>query len=662
MSDTNEQVDSNVQQVQVQLEEAKVEEVIRWLDEQIRRVKSDRGGLDQKILEWDRQYEAIPEEASKNFPWPEASNIIVPVTATAVESVMARLIGSVFGGKELWTAIAKSPEWVDLSDPLARWLNWAADNVLGMYEVCQRWFISTAKYGTGILKLPWVEHFRDVKYMTNNGLYQERIKTHDGPLPEVVRLENFLFSSDAITTQDIQSCEWVAHRTVRTYKYLKEKENAGVYTNIDQIKDYKRSSSTDTEQQMEERTGVEPSEREDYELWEVWCSYDIEGNGSLAELVITFHLDSGVPLRAVYNFYRHQERPFHIIRYMPRDNSLLGIGICQMLEDIQTEITAMHNQRIDNATLANTKVWKRRQGSGVDIEDVYPGAIIDVVEMEDIEPMDMGLTHDTLLQEEMHSNAIGEKRTGVSDYSVGRESSAIGSRATATSTMALIREGNKRFQMTIRDIRNALGNIAHQTIQLYQQFATDNKVMYELFSEEENRIVQEFFQLPEDLSYNSVRIDVPAISETENKEMERQAYLSLAGLIRQFYEGLMQVVGISENPEAPENVKKIAVHAANTSSEIFKRILESFDIADAESLAPDMEALLGAQTDLQNAVNQMGLLNGGNGNGTGQAANGPGEGAAPNTGINGEQPTMGTPPQGTSASVRNPTQSPLGQS
>lgn len=659
MAKDTEVVDSKLQKAQVQIEEAKLKEIVQWLDAEIRRAKSDRQGLEDKIEEWDRIYETIPEQETKTWPWEGASNLVVPIVPTAVEAVLARLINAVFGGKELWIGKAKSPQWVDLADPMGRWINWVGENVMNMYDVGQRWFLSVLKYGTGVVKLPWVERFRKVRYMeANGGLYEERVKTHDGPLPEVVRLENFFFSPDAITSQDIQNCEWVAQRSVRTFKYLKEKENSGVYTNVDEVKQFKRQSGTPMEEQIESRTGIEPSERNDYEIWEVWCSYDVDGDGELAELVITFELESNTVLRAVYNFYRHQERPFHIIRYMPRDNSLLGIGICQMLEDIQEEITAIHNQRLDNATLANTKVFKRRQGSGIEIEDIYPGAVVDVVEMEDLDTLDLGMEHSTLLQEELHTNSLGEKRTGVSDYTVGRESSAIGSRATATSTMALIREGNKRFQMTIRDIREALSNIAHQVIMLYQQFAQDQQVMYELFSEEERQFVTKYLNLPAENTRDNVHIDIPAISEAENKEMKQQTYMMLLQVTQQVYSGLIQAVGMALNPQAPPQVQQLAAQGASAGSELFQRVLEAFDFKDPEKFSPDIDTLLGLQSALEQSFNQLDQL-GGVTSGA-EASNRPGEGPTAPVGVGGLESVLAGLSGGASSAGEGTEGSPLG--
>ena len=602
---------------QIDVPQDKLKAIGLWLVSEIDKAKGERADLESRLAEWERLYEARPLVKTKTEPWVGASNLIVPVIATAADAVLARVLNAVFGGKKLWTGIGKSAKWVGLANPMEDWLDWVGKEVLHMYRFCQSWFLSMVKTGTGIAKMPWVKRVRNVMYKDAKGaVVNEPVVIHDGPLPENVPLADFFFSSDALITNNIQYCEWIAHRTVLTWKQIKERETSGIFFDVDRIKTMKRSDISQAEAGSQAASGVQPSEYNDYELWEFWASYDVNEDGIAEEVLVTLEPLSGTVLRAVYNFYRHQERPFHVIRYMPRDNNLLAIGICQMLMDIQEEITTIHNQRLDNATIANTRAWKRRKGTTLEADEIYPGAFIDVDDMDDIEELKLGDIYPSLLAEELHTNAIGEKRTGVSDYTVGRESQAIGSRATATSTLALIQEGNKRFQMTIRDIREALTDMAHQTIMLYQQFAINNQVMYEIFDEKEKAIVMKYFQMPIEYTKANIAIDTPAISETANKEIAQQTMLTLMGVVREFYEGMMEAFALATNPQAPEQLKALAIQGASAGSQIWKKVLEAFDFRDADTFVPDVEALLGfgQAAEMLGGQNELGAAGGPTGN------------------------------------------------
>lgn len=588
---------------QVDVEPGVLEEIASWAFEEIEKSRQERTDMDANIVEGERLYEARPVTAKKDFPWEGASNLVVPVIATTVDSIVSRIVNAIFGASDIWSSVARSGAWVKLADPIQLWLNWVGKEVLKIKDACKVWFLTTVKHGTGVAKMTWEQRRRNVVYKDSSGtLVKEQIIIHDGPKIQPVPLPDFLVSNDAIHTFDVQNCEWVAQRSLYTKKGLLEAVASGLFLKdkVDSILKLTRTQTTDYEQEVQTNTGISVNEYKDYEVWELWGSYDIDKDGIPEEIVLNIHLESRTILRCVYNFYRHQERPFHLIRYMPRDNSIFGVGIVQMLKDIQEEITAIHNQRLDNATLSNTRAFKRKRGCTLGSEDIYPGAMIDVEEADDITELAMGEAHATLLTEEMHTGAYGEKRTGISDYSVGRESSAIGSRATATSTLAIIQEGNKRFQMTIGDIREALSNIAHQVIMLYQQFAVDSEVMYEMFSPQEKQIVQQYFKLPAELSRANVLIDTPAISEVYNKDIQRQTMLTLMQVMKQYYESTMQAFSVALNPQAPQPVKDLASQGAKAASDIWLKILEAFDFSDAETFVPDIEKMLGLASAVEN--------------------------------------------------------------
>jgi len=590
-----------------------------WLVNELQRATDDRGDFTDELAEWERLYEARPKVANKTIPWDGASNLVVPVIATAVDSVLARLMNSIFATGELWATKQRSAKWAGLTDPIQAWLNWVQSEVLKMYHVCQRWFLSTIKSGTGVGKLTWERRMRKIVYSDGIGSATEEIVTlHDGPVFESVSLDDFFTSSDALYSHDVQTCEWVAQRGRLTYKQLKEKEASGIFYDVDKILSYQRTQSSDVvEDETAENVRITPSEYNDWEIWEVWCSYVLDapemsqqGETSTgvypAELIVHIEPNSGHILSVTYNYYRHQERPFHVIRWMPRERSFFGIGLCKMLADIQEEITTIHNQRLDNASIANMKVFKRRTSVRIGPLDIYPGAQIPVEEMDDIDSFDLGTEHSTLLQEELHTNSIGEKRSAVNDYTVGRESSAIGSRATATSTLALIRESNKRFAMTINDIRERLSDIGHQVTMLYQQFAPDKEVMYEMFDEEEAALMQQWFTLPVEYTKTNIYIDTPAISEMNNKEMQQQILFTLLQVVEKFYMGIGNAMMVVANPQAPMPVKEVAKQAVISSSRIFQKILEAFDFRDAKSYAPDINQLLA----LMSGMEMMGGMGG----------------------------------------------------
>lgn len=620
------------QEVQIQLEEGRAEEIAKELMSELETVQRDRSAFEDQLIEFERLYEARPEQERKTFPWSGASNLVVPVIATAVDTVMANIMNNLFGAEKIWKCTARASGWADLADPIENWLDWVGKYVMKLYQPVFRWFLGTVKFGTGIMKVVWERKLREVHYLNNGAEVSEFILTHDGPTATTIPLDKIFWSADADAIGNLQECSWVAHSFRKSWKQLKSDEASQLYYDVDRIKDATATEKSSMDAEREEETKIVHTEDGSYELYEFWACVDLKGDGVLSEIVMTVEKSTQTVLRAVYNFYLHQERPFHVIRYMPRDYGILGIGLCEMLAPIQDEISTIHNQRIDNATIANAKVFKRKRDSRIESLDIYPGAFVDVDEMDDIDAMELGSEHSSLLQEELHSNSIGEKRTAINDYSVGRESAAIGSNATATSVTALMREGAKRFDMTKRDFRSAIERIGHQVIMLYKQFAPNSEVMYEMFSEEEKRMVEEFFKIPDELSRNGIIIDVPAVNEINNKEIQQQVLMTLMQVIQQFYTSVMQAVQVATAPSGmvTPQIQQLAADAAIKGTKIYQRLLEAFDFRDADGLAPDIESILGMG-------GMMNGINGGTQPGTG--VGGPTGAATPSTASSG-QPAM----------------------
>ena len=591
MSDLQQQTDNP----QDEIPQNVVDDVVSWLSQEILNAQGERATLTDKLVRWERMYEAVPAQEIKTFPWPGASNLEMPIIATAVEAVHSRIINSIFGPRDVWSAAARSPAWVPVTEDVTRWINWVGKEVLHLKPIVSRWVLSTIKFGTGILKETWQHRQKKITVKGSaGGIESGVVDTHFGPMLFNIPLPDFYVSNDAIYSGDIQHCEWVAERQLYTWKQLKALEASGIFVNVDKIKDAKRTKPNEMEEEVNKNVGVEISEYKDFEIWEVHCSRDIDGDGIPEELCFNFEPNTKAALRAIFNPYYHQERPYQVLRYMIRDNSFWGIGVCQMLDPIQTEVSGIHNRRNDNATLSNTTAFTRVRGGRTGPLEFYPGVVFDVNASDDIRELQVGQKHVTLLQEELHSTSIGEKRTGVNDYTVGRESAAIGSRATATSTLALIKEGNVRFKSVIDEARESLSNVAHQTIMLYQQHP-DVEIYYEMFSAKKAPLMKKFLTLPQQLSRAGVLIDVPAISEAYNKDVQRQTYLTLMQVMQQFYSGMMQAFQIALNPQVPPPMQQLAMQGAQSASKLWGRVLEAFDVTDSDTFTPDVETLLGIQ-------------------------------------------------------------------
>ena len=97
------------------------------LAEDIKQARIGREKFDEKLVRWQRQYEAVPEQETKSFPWKNASNVVAPLTAIAVDAIEARLDGEIVAKPDKVNVKSlRGDDFKDLAEPLERYLNHAA--------------------------------------------------------------------------------------------------------------------------------------------------------------------------------------------------------------------------------------------------------------------------------------------------------------------------------------------------------------------------------------------------------------------------------------------------------------------------------------------------------------------------------------------------------
>src|SRR5256886_1628392 len=208
------------------------------------------------------------------------------------------------------------------------------------------------------------------------------------------------------------------------------------------------------------------------------------------------HKDNRAILQLRYNWYFHQRKPYTLIAYTTTDDSLYGLGILEMTKPFQDAITRLHRLASDNAYLANVRMFIVRRNSGIEkVPRLYTGRCFFVDEpAKDFIPFAVSDIYPSTLAERQNLFGMLEKRTGVSDYLTGRESPVIGTRATATSTLALIQEAKARVEEVLQNIRDGYEEIIQNCVSIWIQFGT-NGVEDLIFGDDQTaKDVKEFFK------------------------------------------------------------------------------------------------------------------------------------------------------------------------
>lgn len=180
--------------------------------------------------------------------------------------------------------------------------------------------------------------------------YEKQVVTKNQPVFEVMPHEEFLFDPNAAS---VDEARFIIHRKLVNFDYLKRKEKEGVYKNIEDIKE-----TTETYDEDGLKGGVSPYSRVERHkprktvmLNEYWGKIDINGDGFLEDIVITYC--GGRILSVEENTFGMY--PFFVFTPFFSMNSIAGSGLAELAENSQIIKTALIREMLENTRRNNNR-------------------------------------------------------------------------------------------------------------------------------------------------------------------------------------------------------------------------------------------------------------------------------------------------------------------
>jgi hypothetical protein len=634
----------------IQLSDERRDAFLSWLDRNLQNLIDAQLKKQQIWADYERAYRAYPE-AYKTEPFEGASNLVVPVIAMSVDPIHARLDIGIWKQDPPITVKGLRKSVLPFIPSVQKFLNYWVKNIAKMHQVSSPRSLESTKLGTMVFKTIYDRETYTIK--TYDPQQDYKIISRDevrysGPRVLGVSLGDFLFPANY---QFLQDCPIVAERMRTTYWKLKIAEASGKLQNVDKLKGMEIHDRTDLESAREESAQhVGMTLNDDLVVYEIWCDYDIDGNDLPEHLVVTYHKETRTILQLRYNWYFNQKKPYVVIPYTVTNESLYGIGLCEMVLPFQQAITKWEQMAQDNAYIANIRMFIVKNESGIEeVPRLYTGRCFFVDDpRSDFIPFAVGDIYPSTLSERQNLFGLVEKRTGVSDYLVGRESPIIGTRATATSTLALIQEGTKRVEEVLENFREGYAEIMLNCISIWMQYGLEGLDEMVLGDDSVAEDVRQFFDLLTQTNvYGTIGIDLTATDASTNRSTLQSMQLNLIQLMMGYYEKLLNAMSIAMqmqaqgNQEAVELIKETAI----ASRKLFVDLLHDYNIRNPEEYLPDLEKYLngptnggiaaggGAEGGLGGVQGQPGLqvVQGGAGRPIGPVPSLPGSGARPNS-------------------------------
>lgn len=578
-----------------------------------------------KIQEWADQeaaYRAI-SLGPLNTPFVGACGDVVPVIAMAVDPIHARLDTGIFKAKPIFKLTGLKKSILPYIDALEQWIEYYQKHRLKFRSVASPRLLEMTKHGTMIYKTVYEREKYTIKtYDRKWKVIDKEVTTFSGPKVYGISIQDLLFSPGY---QHLNDCPFVAERIRTTMGQLKIAEASKKLVEVDKLKGQETLNIDDLRRERQTSANHEDTRMlvpDQVELWEIWLDFVVDPDkGIPSRLCVTYHEGTQTILQRRYNWYFHQRKPYTLIPYQVTNDSLYGIGIGEMSMFFQDAQTKWHRMATDNAYLANIRMFIAKKDCGIEeVPKLYTGRTFFVDNPQtDFVPFAAADVYASTLQERQNLFGLNEKRTGVSDYLTGRESPVIGSRATATSTVALIQEGTRRVEEVLENVRNGYAEILQMCIYIWIQYGLDGIDDIVFGDDKIGQLVKDFFdKVEQDNVVGMIAVDLAATDAANNKSVQQQVQLAIIQVMMQYLDKLVQAGQLALSAAATQPaLTQLVGDVMESARKMFSDLLSKYDIRNPEDYLPDLEKYL---TD---AVSSAGGQPGGTTQGQGSAGGSP---------------------------------------
>lgn len=526
-------------------------------------------------------------------PLPEGekrSNISIPYIFNQVETVLPRLIETLFASRPYVALKGR-----DITDePNAKshetLLDWQMNERMDIQDIFHGGIKGELIYGTAIGYVGWKLDERKVikkqlqpVYLTDeneqpmldemgqpvpltddDGSVVQEYRPmqmneveYDDPEVKFIDLGNFFADPSA---EDIDGARYAGHVDYMTKEQLQRLEEQEVIS-IDWKKIPKDNKTNTARNDRMSAVGLptdQGNENENDGLYEVHCYYEDDKH-----VVI---INRAYLAKEGENPFWHKRKPYRKDVYIRVPGEFYGMGIVEVLGDLQDELNTERNMRIDYRAFALRRMFKVRRGANVDKKQLKwrQGGTVDVDDMDDIQEFKVEPSVGQSFNQENTIKQDMQDASGAQDVVMGQSGTA----ETATTTMTKDNNSSMRFKLTISSIeKRLLVGISRLMIQLNQQFVDDTKRL---------RVTGESGDEWMDIAPEEIQGEfdlIAAGSSVEplaNKEAFKQRMVELYGVV-------------AADP--------LLVQFPDKRRNLLRKVYEAFDIKDVDSLLPTDQEL-----------------------------------------------------------------------
>lgn len=608
--------------------------LINYLCSELQAAESERWDSLADFARWRKKYRTKFPQFPKDWPIANASQITIPVIRTAVQTLTSRVFQTVMAADPILSMRTKNADYQDFAAAYEEFFGLYMTDKIDLEDTLDTVVTETIKLGTSIVEVTTKTDRRAImKYDGLTKTYKKQIKdVYKGPIVYHFPIEDFWCR---IGYQDIQTAPWCGKEIRVTWSQIKDMALSGDLNPEDINKIWMlpqdqgdRAPGATAEEKIENR---EPMDWQQYRLFELSVRWDVDGDGLDEEILVYFHWESRTLLRRKFNTFRNGRRPWIIFRYLRVPHRLYGEGMAEILEHLQEEISTIHNQRIDNATVANLQIiLVKKLIRGLSPGDrLWSGKIVKA-DAADVGTLRLGEIYPSTVSNEQIAQQYAKEISGVGDNITGSNQPVT--RTTATAQLSMLEEANRRFDKPIKSIRKSIVELGKHCTDLLCDYGTYG-LAEDWMGTEKGQMIESFLANPLTFEPGYVRVQIKSTKSSVNREVEFQSAVAVMNMVVQMGQQFMQLAQMA-NPQAAGVVAHELVIALR---EPWKKVMQYSDSQDTEQALSVLNVLtrilpapedLGGLGSAEAAANAQGAAAGGRGAGPGNNGQSPAGGAA----------------------------------
>lgn len=569
-----------------------------YITTEILDVRGDEGREDlvARWEKWRRQRLAVPDSATRDTPWIKASNVEPPLTMQKVQTVFAKLIAAFAVKKPPVSVTPLSPNERETADSLERFFKALAENRYGL-DVRRKFkqiAYDLVSLGTAVVKVPFKVEQWSFKRTDEAGTQQVSYMRHKGPAIVPIRLEDFFTRP---YWKDVQRAPWIAVRYRFFFHELKQMEAQGLLMDVDKVLTVPMTEYDENLTQSLENAGIDAGSlgggdpNREFELYECNVFWDVDGDGYPEDVIAWVEPTTGTLLRAEFNPL--SVRDVEVMTYLENPDSLYGVGICQMVEGLQEEVSALHRMRLDSTQLSMLKMFVARRGSGIGPnEEFYPFKLMLLDDPgADFRPIDFPDISQGALMGEQMAKEYADRVTGANDYMAGFNDKIVGSGATASGTTFLAGQANSILNSLLENTEQSMSTV--YMLALYQMIANKKHMDLSFLDVGDQMNVNRVLSMSVEDLPTKFRFSVRTTDINKTDESRKQSFLMASQLYNQYGQTALQYLGMKANPQLGQmpEVQELLTSMYIGQTMLAERVLEFFDVGNPQDFVPFVEHL-----------------------------------------------------------------------